>query len=342
METRDTVSTVPTLADVAAHAGVGIGTVSRVLTGSPNVSPAMRERVLASAGKVGYQRTRRSAAHQDKQLGYVGVVVPFFDSPSVTPRLRGMISRLQPHDLELVLLNVDSLAQARKQLLEIPKQGMLRGLIVLSLPVTDEQAARLLHAPFPTVLADTVNPALPSLKVDDRGGGEMATNHLISLGHTRIGFIGEPTNNPYGSTSSANREIGYRRAMHAAGIAIDPALARYGAHVRSAGRQMGAELMSLSNPPTAIVAASDVQAMGCLEAAEALEIRIPEDLSIVGYDDIEVASTLGITTIRQPLERSGQRAAELIIEALSSGLRPAFVEQMEVELVVRSTTAGLK
>ena len=105
---------------------------------------------------------------------------------------------------------------------------------------------------------------------------------------------------------------------------------------------MGAELMSLRNPPTAIVAASDVQAMGCLEAAEALGIRIPEDLSIVGYDDIEVASTLGITTIRQPLERSGQRAAELIIEALSSGLRPAFVEQMEVELVVRSTTAGLK
>jgi DNA-binding LacI/PurR family transcriptional regulator len=253
-----------------------------------------------------------------------------------------MISRLQPHDLELALYNVDSLAQARKQLVEIPKHGMLRGLIVLSLPVTDEQAARLLEAPFPTVLADSANSSLPSLRVDDRGGGEMSTNHLISLGHTRIGFIGEPPNNPYGSTSSTNREVGYRRAMHAAGIPIDPQLARYGAHVRSAGRQMAAELLSLPNPPTAIVASSDVQAMGCMEAAAAAGVRVPDDLSIVGYDDIEFASALGITTIRQPLERSGQRAAELIIEALSSGPRPPFLELMEVELVVRSTTAGLK
>lgn len=332
----------PTLADVAAHAGVGIGTASRVLSGSPNVSPEMRERVLASAGLVGYQRTRRTASQQDKYPGYVGVVVPLFDSPSVTPRLRGIISRLQPHDLELVLYNVDSPAQARKQLVEIPKHTALRALIVLSLPVTDEQAAHLLEAPFPTVLADSVNPALPSLRVDDRAGGEMATNHLISLGHTRIAFVGEPPNNPYGFSSSSNREVGYRRALHAAGIPVDPQLSRHGAHVRSAGRQMASELLSLADPPTAIVASSDVQAMGCMEAAEAHGIRVPDDLSIVGYDDIEVASVLGITTIRQPLERSGQRAAELVIEALSSGPRRPFVEQMEVDLVVRSTTASAK
>jgi DNA-binding LacI/PurR family transcriptional regulator len=105
---------------------------------------------------------------------------------------------------------------------------------------------------------------------------------------------------------------------------------------------MASELLSLAHPPTAIVASSDVQAMGCMEAAEAHGISVPDDLSIVGYDDIEVASVLGITTIRQPLERSGQRAAELIIEALSSGPRRPFVEQMEVDLVVRSTTASAK
>ena len=188
------------------------------------------------------------------------------------------------------------------------------------------------------MLVDTWGKGLPSVTIDDRYGGRIATRHLIDLGHRRIGFVGEPADNSFGFVSSARRQDGYLEALATAGIDSDPALIRHGAHLRQAAKQMTLDLLDLADPPTAIVAASDVQAVGVLEAAESKGMKVPYELSVVGYDDIELASLMGLTTVRQPLERSGARAADLVLEALGARRRSAFDEQLEVELVVRSTT----
>ncbi len=333
---------VTTLAQVAAFAKVGIGTVSRVFNDSPAVSSEMRQRVFAAAEELGYEPSRRKSAGHRGRPGYVGVLVTFFDEPSAYQRLRGIVARLQPHQLEIVLYNVASPSQGRTMVNEIPAHDVLDALIVISLPLSDADASMLANAPFPTVLVDTWGKGLPSVCIDDRRGGTMATQHLLDLGHRRIGFVGEPPGNPFGFVSSSRREEGYRRTLTSAGIGVDEALIRHGAHLRSAAKQMTLDLLALPNPPTAIVAASDVQAVGVLDALESLGRRAPDDLSVIGYDDIELASMMGLTTVRQPLERSGQRAADLAIEAIGSTRRTVFVEEMELELVVRTSTGPLR
>ena len=326
-----------TMAEVAARAGVGIGTVSRVLSGSPNVSTRTRTKVLEAAESLGYQRSTRRADNH-RSTGLVGVLVPFFDEPSTYERIRGIVSRLQPHGFEVVLFNVDSPDSARSRIMEVPRHPLLDGLVVISLPLKPEEGARLTSARFPTVLVDTVHPALPSVRIDDRAGGRLATEHLIALGHERIAFIGEPARNPFGFVSSPLREEGFRLAMADAGLPVDRAKVRHGPHLRAAARQFATELLVSAEPPTAIVAASDIQAIGVLEAAREQGIDVPRDLSIIGYDDIELASHVGLTTVRQSLYDSGQRGADMLLSLVTSRERNVFSEQLPLELVVRGTT----
>lgn len=336
-----------TLAEIARTAGVGIGTVSRVLSGNPSVSDAMRQRVLAVATDLGYETPRRRRSGRGRTSGLVGVLVAFFDAPSVQQRFSGLVPHLQAHDLNMVLYNVVSPAQARAALVELPRSTVVEALVVVSLPLQPAEAAALARAAFPTVLLDTAAEGLPSVTIDDREGGRLATRHLLDLGHRRIGFVGEPGDSPFGFTAVAHREEGYMAALAAAGVAADPALVRRGSHIRAAARQMALDLLQGPDRPTAIVASSDVQAAGVLEAAAQLGLVVPDDLSVIGYDDVEVAALMGLTTVRQPLERSGARAADLVVAALGASAgtvpgaapaQPRFDERMELELVVRSTT----
>ena len=342
MEEITTISNVPTMAEVAKHAGVGIGTVSRVLSGSVQVSESTRRKVRAAADELGYERTRKWASEQGKRGRLVGVLVPFFDEQSAFQRLRGIVARLAPHGCSVVLQNVESPAQARAKLLELPRSLVLDGLIIVTLPLVDDEGERLVNARFPTVLVDASYPGLPSVCIDDRAGGTMATKHLISLGHRRIAFVSEPPHNAFGFVAGARREEGFRAAMAEAGLSVPISYIRYGAFLHSAAREMATELLSLADPPTAIVAASDVQAVGCLEAASRLGIRVPEELSVVGYDDIDLAALMGLSTVRQPLVYSGERGADLVLEALSMRNRQPQTEKLELELVVRTTTAAAK
>jgi LacI family transcriptional regulator len=327
------------MADVAQHAGVGIGTVSRALSGGAKVSDSAMARVQRSADVLGYAKSRKSGSEQRKRSRLIGVLVPFFDEASPFQRIRGVVSRLAPHGCDVVILNVASPQQAREKLVELPRNSTLDGLIVVSLPLQPEEGDRLAGARFPTVLVDTSHPKLPSVRIDDRAGGALATRHLIELGHRRIAFVGEQPHSAFGFVASAHREDGYRRAMRDAGLTIRPEFVRYGAYLHAAARQMAGDLLQLPDPPTAIVAASDTQAVGCLDAARQLAMRVPEELSIIGYDDIELAGQMGLSTVRQPLMYSGERGADLIIEALA--MRPAqpSIEVLELELVVRNTTS---
>jgi len=168
-------------------------------------------------------------------------------------------------------------------------------------------------------------------------GGRLATEHLIALGHERIAFLGDRERTGDWFVSSALRRAGYEAALADAGLERDPALVRRGPHGRAEARLMTRDLLLTADPPTALFAASDVQALAALDAAEELGVSVPGELSVVGYDDIELARYAGLTTAAQPLEESGALGAELLLAALEG----AEVHDVELDVVVvaRSTTA---
>src|SRR5436190_955821 len=291
----------PTIADVAAHAGVGLGTVSRVLNGSPKVSETTRAKVLDAIEILDYRPNPLARGLSLGRCQTVGVVVPFFTHASAIERLRGIVAALDQSRYDLVLFNVESPVHRDEHLGALTGRDRADGLLVMSLPVPRRDLDRLTHAGVPVVLIDGVAEGVASVSTDDFEGGRMATQHLVDLGHRWIAFLGDDPGNPFGFTSSTQREDGYRAVLHEAGIGWRPALVRHGPHDRTVAQGLTAELLALPEPPTAIFASSDVQATGVLAAAADAGRRVPEDLSVIGFDDIEVSTYLGLTTIRQPL-----------------------------------------
>jgi DNA-binding LacI/PurR family transcriptional regulator len=176
--------------------------------------------------------------------------------------------------------------------------------------------------------------------VDDVLGGYKATKHLLELGHQRIGYISDSFEDPFYFSASRDRFRGYEKALHEAGIDIDPRLHRRGDHGRYEAQQLASEMLELEDRPTAIFAASDTQALGVLEEARELELRVPEDLSVIGYDDVEFADYVGLTTVRQQLFESGQVGLRLLLDVISEPSQEPTCIEMQSELVVRSTTAA--
>jgi LacI family transcriptional regulator len=213
------------------------------------------------------------------------------------------------------------------------------GLLIVSLAPTDEEADAFGRAGAPVVLLDAFHPRLPSIRTDDVAGGLLATRHLIALGHERIAFVGDRPDPGFGFTASDRRRDGYRRALRDAGLPGRRELEREGPHGRLVAHRLTRELLSLDTPPTAIFAASDTQALGVLEAAGAEGFRVPEDLSVVGFDDIEAAPYVGLTTVHQPLEESGRRGLERLVAALRGERDGAHDERLELSLCERRTTA---
>jgi DNA-binding LacI/PurR family transcriptional regulator len=198
---------------------------------------------------------------------------------------------------------------------------------------------RFLQAGVPTVLIDARHPQLSRTVIDDVAGGRIATQHLIDLGHHKIGYVSDLLDNPFNFVSSRDRYEGYRQALDEAGVPFTPEYHRQGEHGRKEARENALRLLSLPDPPTAIFAASDTQAIGVLEAAQEMGSRVPEDLSIVGYDDIEVAEYLHLTTMRQPLFVSGVQGVELLLETIAAPLPSPRRVELPFELIVRETTA---
>jgi DNA-binding LacI/PurR family transcriptional regulator len=244
---------------------------------------------------------------------------------------------------DLVLFNVESPVHRDEHLASLTLRDQADGLLIVSLPAPARDLDRLAAAGVPVVLLDARGHGVPSVVTDDVEGGRIATRHLLSLGHERIAFIGDDPANPFGFTSSAEREQGYRESLVEAGLAERPGDVLHGPHVREVARDLAGRLFDRPDPadrPTAVFAASDTQALGVLEAARARGVAVPDELSVVGFDDIEVSSYAGLTTVRQPLLESGKAAVALLLEALTSEDPPApQVHQLGLELVVRSTTA---
>jgi len=330
-----------TIADIAAKAGVGVGTVSRVLNKNPAVSDKTRRNVLAVMSELDYHPSHLAQGLSRGRTLTVGVIAPFFTHPSVVERLRGVVESLRSSEYDLILFNVDSPAQRTEYFQTLVRRDRADGFLVISLPLQDEEVAQSRRAKTPLALIDVAHDQIPHVVIDNVAGGQIATQHLLDLGHRRIAFVGDHHRNAYGFTASRDRCQGFLNALAAAGVEAPMSYRKEGQHDRHIAHRLTTELLALPERPTAIFAASDTQALGVIEAAQAAGLNLPSELSVIGFDDIEVAPYVGLTTIRQPLYHSGVRGATLLLDVLREASHDAIHEVLPLELVVRRTTAPL-
>lgn len=330
-----------TIRDVARRAGVGLGTVSRVLNNSPLVSPVTRKRVLNAIAELRYSPSQIARSFASGKTLTVSAIAPFFTRPSVVERLRGIEATLNVNGYSLVVFNVETVTRRDACLRELPWHDRSDGVLIISLTPRDDEVARLQETRVPVVLIDTAAEGMSGVRIDDIQGGELAVRHLIDLGHRRIGFVGDSIEEvqAFNFTSSHDRRTGYLNMIAAYGLGRRPEYERHGVHGRYHARLLARELLQLAEPPTAIFAASDTQAMGVLEAARDLQLDVPGDLSVIGFDDIDVAEYLGLTTICQPLFESGKRGVEQLLGLLNEDAPAPRSELLAIDLVVRGTTA---
>ncbi len=330
-----------TIRDVAQQAGVGLGTVSRVINGSQSVSDATRQRVLDVIKHLNYVPNPTARRLSLGRTLTIGVIVPFFTRPAEVERLRGIEHTLLDSGYDLILYNVETPEQRDQYFRDIPRRERVDGVLIVSLTPRDGDVKPFKKANVPIVLVDAHHASLARLNqviTDDIAGGHAATQYLIELGHRRIAYLSDCLDEPFNFTSSRDRLTGYQRALQAAGIPFRPDYHVQGEHGRVEARRLAAQLLARPDRPSAIFAASDTQAMGVLEAARDAGLRVPEDLSVIGYDDIEIAEYLGLTTMSQKLYQSGQRGVELLLTTLRDPEAAPVAEALPAELTVRGTT----
>jgi LacI family transcriptional regulator, galactose operon repressor len=333
----DTKKKSPTIYDVARHAGVSITTVSRMLNDPKKVNPETQKRVLASIDALSFVPKAEARARAMQRNGRIGVVTPFFTAPSFIQRLRGIAAALSPKNFELVIYTVDSTNHLQKYLSTLPLTGNLDGLIILSLPVGDTEASRLIDHGLPTVLIEYPNPRLNCVEIDDVQGGHMVANYLLKKNHRRIAFLGDTDLPEYAINPVSLRLSGFRQALKESGIDLPDTFVRLAPYSQEQTRQVARELLSLPEPPTAIFAATDFQALGVIKAAHQLNVEVPEQLAVIGFDDLDMAEYADLTTICQHLDESGKLAVEILLAQIGSSSQLPRHVKLPLTLIERKT-----
>jgi DNA-binding LacI/PurR family transcriptional regulator len=331
-----------TIRDVAREAGVSPGTVSRALNRSGLVKKETRDRILAVVEKLDYRPNIIARRLSTGRTLTLKVFVPYFTRPSVTERLHGVVSALADTEYDLIIHNVATPDQRRTCFEVMPRPDEVDGALIISLTPTGEEIEALRQIEVPIVLIDVYHPDLEMFSqvyIDDVAGGRAATEYLIELGHTQIGFVGDEVNDVFNFTSSEDRHRGYVQALEAADIPVRADYYSKDAHGRLQARAQARALLTRPEPPTAIFAASDTQAVGTLQAAEDLGWTVPKDLSVIGYDNIELAEIMQLSTIQQLLKESGQLGVELLLNRLKDPAASPVHRTLPTTLVERKTTS---
>ncbi len=332
----------PTIYDVAKTAGVGIGTVSRVLNNSTRVSPETQEKVLSTIHVLGFRRSK--VAHQLStgiRHRNIGMLLPYITHPSFVERLRGVQLALNDQDngFNLVLYNVTKPDRSHEQLLSIVEQAAVDGLLIATLNISEEEQLLLTEAGIPfVVLSDVGSGKVNCISPDNIHGGYIATQHLLEFGHRRIAYIGDDFPNDYDIPTSELRYKGYVTALKEYGSPYRSEFVGLGPHGERTAHMLTAQLLTLPDPPTAIFAMSDIQAVGCILAIREAGLRVPEDISVIGFDDVQLSRYIGLTTVRQHLEQSGYLGMQLLLDMLTTPENVVPRQLPPLELVVRGTT----
>jgi len=330
-----------TIRDVAERAKVGIGTVSRVLNQHPYVSAETRKKVLEAIEELNYTPNLIAKQLSSGRTHAIAVTLPFLTYPSFVERLRGVQTALADSDYVLILYSAESASQRDVNLTDLSQTTRTDGVLIVSVPLSEDNADRFLDTNTPVVLVDIFHPQFNRVFVDEVEGGKMATQHLIDLGHHKIAFISDVLNPDFQFLAMRERYRGYQTALRQNRIQIDPRYHLEAPHGQYEAKLLAEQLMQMEDPPTAIFAGSDTQAVGVLNAARELHIRVPEELSVIGYDGIRDAEYMNLTTIEQPLFDSGVEGVNLLISLIEKPSQDIHEIRMPLKLHLRGTTAQL-
>ncbi len=328
--------------DVAQRAGVSIATVSRALSGRGPVSPATKERVKAVADELGYVVSPNASGLASGKTRTVGIVVPFLNSWFYTSVIEGAQSVLLAHGYDVTLYNLFGSGTAREAVLERSlRRRRDDALIAVSLELTEKEVQRLRETNKPMVGVGGPLTGVTTLSVDDMGVAQLATEHLIMLGHTRIAHLGGDVDHELDFHIPSKRRLGYEHALRSAGIEVDEELFCITEFSIEGGYRSAKQV--LGDPrrrPTGVVTASDEMAFGTILAARDLGLSVPGDLSVVGIDGHELSEFCRLTTVAQYPERQGARAAEEVLALLDPERERTGAMDIPVEydLVVRGST----
>lgn len=326
----------PTIMDVAAAAGVSIATVSKAVNGRYGVASETVDRVLAVVADLGYESSLIASSMRSRTTGVIGVLVADFE-PFSAEILKGVGQALSDSRYDLLAYSGShgtAEGWERRSLSRL-SGTLIDGAIIVTPTVVN------VGAEVPVVAIDPhTGPAdLPTVECDSFGGALQATRYLIELGHSRIGFIAGRTD----LRSSIARDAGYRRALADAGLPVDPALVGSGSYRQDAVRVAALEMLSRVDRPTAIFAANDISALEIVKVAAELGLDVPEDLSIIGFDDVPEASasTPALSTVRQPMQTLGAEAVRMLLSLMQGDSPVATHLKLPTRLVPRATTAPL-
>jgi DNA-binding LacI/PurR family transcriptional regulator len=328
----------PTIRDVARLAGVGKTTVSDALQGRGRVAPETRERILAAVEQLGYRANLGARDLTRQRTEVIGVVVGDFFDP-FSAELTGRLERHAAANGFRVLLSTAG-ADLRHEASAIGSLLEYRvAALVLVAFTGDEQELLAIGAHTPVVCIGYEGPCGVSIGIDDKRGGDVATAHLVELGHARIAYVSAKV---LPRQTDADRLAGYRRALRRGGLGSDRALVhRFGPGPEEARRAQMRALLTQPDRPTAVFAASDITAIELMSCADELGLRVPEDLSVVGFDDIALARVpmLALTTVAQPIAELAQRGVDAAIALIEDPAAAVQGPRIEPQLVVRGTTA---
>ena len=325
----------PTINDVARAAGVSAATVSKAVNGRYGVAARTVERVLHVVEELGYESSLVASSMRSRQTGVIGVLVADFE-PFSAEILKGVGAALSDSRYDLLAYSgsrqLSPEGWERRSLSRL-SGTLIDGVIMVTPTVVNVSA----DVPIVAIDPHTGRADLPTIESDSFGGARNAVTFLVGLGHRRIGFVaGRPD-----LRSSAARDAGYRRALAEAGIPFNPALIAVGNYEPESTREAARRLLARADPPTAVFAANDLSAIVVIEVAAELGLRVPQDLSVVGFDDIPEASrfTTPLTTVRQPMGQLGAAAAEMVVALMNGETPEATHVRMPTRLIRRASTA---
>ena len=324
-----------TIVDVAREAGVSYATVSRVINHEDYVKPDTRERVTEVLSRLGYVGNRQARSLRGGRTHTIGLLVRGLDTGYIGEIVRGIDRELVEHHYDLMLYTTHWRQHSESAYVETLTQGMVDGLLLVLPRSPENYLDWLRERHFPYVLIDHqgIDSIGPAVGATNTQGGHDATHYLLELGHRRIGFI----TGDMQLGCAHDRLQGYKEALQEVGIAFDEQWVVEGDFLQPSGYAGAALLLGRKERPTAIVASNDVMAFGVMEAVRDHGLRIPEDISIIGFDDIPQAASVHppLTTIRQPLEEMGRVAAQLLLEIIETPSQPGKHIALPTQLIVR-------
>ncbi|HET7568051.1 MAG TPA: LacI family DNA-binding transcriptional regulator [Gaiellaceae bacterium] len=329
-----------TIREIAELAGVSIATVSRVLNERDDVSDETRELVRRIVREHGYRANRSARSLSRGHTGLVGVLVPLVHPAYFSAILSGAAEALYEQDMRLVLSPTLHEHDREVSLVDRLAHGLTDGALLVLPEESSEELQRLLDEGYRFVVVDPLEPLperVPSVSAAHASGADQAMRHLLDLGHRRIAAI----TGPKGWVATDDRLRGFHAALAAAGIMPDPKLEVAADFEIGGGERAAHALLDLAEPPTAIFAFNDNMAVGAIQAARARGVRVPEQLSVVGFDDTEQATivTPTLTTVRQPLAEMGRMAVSLLVRLLERQRFETLHVELATRLVVRESTA---